>query len=346
MKTLKWILLALLIGCSNPAYRGEDALGAREFVLDSYKISQGKSSILVFEGRPIQPLSSDLLDEYPDTVADGDVLSLRFYHATRLHELGHLIDISRGGFEVHEGRVTLPEIGDIEVAGKTIVQAQTLLQKAYDKELGGIEVFVTYKERRGARVELAGMTALSHVPVNGKVRLFETLSLAKVPTQANLFKSYLVREDKLVPVDFQKLVREGDMTQNVVMRPGDKIYVAGPETSNIYLMGEVTRQGSYPMNSSSMPLREALAKAGGIAFTGDRAFIQVIRGNLTRPKIYTLTWNHLIHLPTSSMLLIPGDIVYVAATPITQWNRFINQLFPSFTAYEFFNKGIQGVIVQ
>ena len=83
-----------------------------------------------------------------------------------------------------------------------------------------------------------------------------------------------------------------------------------------------------------MSLREALVHAGGIPFTGNKQHIQVIRGNLQCPKIYLLAWQHIIHLPNDSLLLMPGDTVYVTATPITEWNRFISQLLPSAQAFQ------------
>ena len=44
---------------------------------------------------------------------------------------------------------------------------------------------------------------------------------------------------------------------------------------------------------------------------------------------------------------MPGDIVYVAAKPITEWNRFISQLLPSFAGLEVVGKnaGSLGVFV-
>jgi polysaccharide export outer membrane protein len=343
-----WYLffIILLFGCSNRPYLGEDALGAREFVLDSYKISQGKASILTFEGKEITALDPVALEEYVDTLVDGDALYLRFYHPTRLSMLHHLVQFSQTPFFIENGMVELPEVGSITLKGYTLKEAKEKIRIAYQKWIPDLEVFLSYKEGSSKQVEIAGMSAVSHVSVNGKLRLFDLLALARIPTTANLFKSYVTREGKLLCVDLERLVREGDMSQNIVMRPQDKVYIAGIESADLFVMGEVARQGAIPVIKGSMSLREALAKAGGIGITGDKAYIQVIRGNLTKPKIYTLTWNHLIHLPTEHMLLLPGDIVYVAATPIVQWNRFINLLFPSFTAYEFFNKGIQGVIVQ
>lgn len=343
-----FFLLSFLFfsGCTNRPYIGDDALGAREFVLDSYKINQGKGAILTFEGKAIQPLEPSCLTEYTDLLANGDVIYIRFYHPTRLQTLHHLVAFGQNGFEVVEGCVQLPEVGKIKVEGLTPLEAKEEIEQAYHREFSDLEVFLHYKEGASKQVEIAGLSNVTHLPVNGRLRLFDVLSVARVPPSANLFKSYVVREDKLLCVDLEKLLKEGDMSQNIVMRPKDKIYIASGDSADLYVMGEVTRQGALPVLKGSMSLREALAKAGGIAITGDRAYIQVIRGNLTKPKIYTLTWNHLIHLPTDSMLLIPGDIVFVAASPIVQWNRFINSLFPSFTAYEFFNKGIQGIIVQ
>jgi hypothetical protein len=43
------------------------------------------------------------------------------------------------------------------------------------------------------------------------------------------------------------------------------------------------------------------------------------------------------------MLLIPGDIIYVAASPITSWNRFMSQLLPTFVNIDLITKGIKGI---
>jgi polysaccharide export outer membrane protein len=144
-----------------------------------------------------------------------------------------------------------------------------------------------------------------------------------------------------------KLLKEGDMQQNIVMRGGDKIYIAEPSASSLMVMGEVIRERVVNLPTGSMSLRHALAEAGGIPFTGDKSYIQVIRGNIAKPKIYTLSWEHVIHLSNESLLLMPGDIVYVAAKPITEWNRFISQLLPSFGGLEVVGKqaGSWGIFV-
>jgi polysaccharide export outer membrane protein len=126
------------------------------------------------------------------------------------------------------------------------------------------------------------------------------------------------------------------MCKNIVMRGGDKIYIANPADCMVMVMGEVGSPKALQLPYGFMSLREAIVMAGGIPFTGDKNCIQVIRGNLQCPKIYKLSWNHIVHLPNDSLLLMPGDTIYISAKPITEWNRFIDQLLPSFG-------GVQGI---
>lgn len=339
------ILGISLSSCSNPPYQGQDLLGADEFVLDSYKIKQGKFSILEMEGQSIVGFSPKLLLEHPDVIENGDVLNIAIYHPSRQDIIQAVAQIGNQiGFKVTEGKVILPDLASIEVEGLTLEEARVKIQLAYLKEIADIEVFLSYKDRLEKRVEIIGEVVCSSIVIDGKTRLFDVLAKAKVPSDANLFKSYIVREKQLLPVDMNKLIKEGDMSQNIVMTGGDKIYIAEASSSTVMMLGELTQRGLVNLPNGYISLREAIAKAGGIPFTGDRAYIQVIRGNILKPKIYTLHWKHIIHLPTDSMLLMPGDIVYVAATPITEWNRFISQLFPSFTAIDWFGKGF-GVLL-
>lgn len=348
----KWILIAqigcilLCSSCSNPPYKGRDLVGADEFVIDSYKIKQGKFSILAMEGKEMGNLPEMLLEEQQDVIENGDILNVVLYHPARQDIVASVQSIgAQIGYQVNEGRILLPDLAPVIVEGLTLEQARKTIEQAYLKQIADIEVFLSFKDRLEKRVEFIGQVGVSSIVIDGKTRLFDVLAKAKIPPDANLFKSYVVRAQQLLPVDMYKLIKEGDMTQNIIMQGGDKVYIAEAASSTVMMMGEVTQRGLINLPNGFLSLREALAKAGGIPFTGDRAYIQVIRGNIIHPKIYTLHWKHVIHLPTDSMLLMPGDIVYVAATPITEWNRFISQLFPSFTAIEWAGKGITGIIL-
>lgn len=302
----------------------------REFVLDSYKIAEGKFSILALEGELIEPLPPAFLEEYEDVIDEDDILKVAVFHPTRRDLTEAVCSIGNSvGYRVINGAIHLPGLNPICLKGLTLSSARERIQWYYDREICSTEVFLEYAERLHSKVELAGAVKIPEVPVNGRIRLFEVLSIAGIPTNANLFKSYVLREGQLLPIDIYKLVHEGDLSQNIVMRPRDKVFIADPTAASVMVMGEVNVAQVIPVPKGFIPLREAIAAAGGIPFTGDKRCIQVIRGNIACPKVYRLSWNHIAYLPNDSLLLMPGDIVYISEKPITKWNRFIEQLLPS-----------------
>lgn len=327
------ILSVFAVGCTSTrppcAY---DIYGADEFVIDSYYIRQGKSAILELEGITLPDLPDEAMQEYKDVIAEDDILNIAVYHPTRrdLMEAFQFINNALGGFKVHDGKIDLPDMPPVEVLGLTLDEAKETLGSRLKQEVRDAELFINYRDRLTRKVEITGLTGVPTIPVDGKIRLYEVIAKAHIPPQANLFMSYVLRDGCPLNVDLYKLINEGDMCQNIVMRGGDKIYIANPQDSTVMMMGEVTHPKAVWIPYGFISLREAIVQAGGIPFTGDKSCIQVIRGNLQCPKIYTLSWNHIIHLPNDSLLLMPGDTVYVSAKPITEWNRFIDQLFPTF----------------
>jgi len=330
-----FILSAFLAGCSSPCHN-YTIMGVDEFVIDSYKIRQGKMAILEMEGKCLEELPYDAMEEYPDIISEDDILNIVVYHPTRkdLMDSIQFVNHSVGGFKVHDGAVDLPDIPPVEVVGLSLEEARAKVRDVFQQQIQDVEVFITYRERLKRKVELTGMVAVSSVPVDGKMRLYEVISRASPPPGANFFMSYVLREGRPLAIDLHQLINEGDMCQNIVMRGGDKIFIANPSDATVMLMGEVFQPRPVNLPYGFMSLREALVSAGGIPFTGDRKRIQIIRGNLLCPKIYVVAWEHIVNLPNDSLLLMPGDTVYVSETPLTQWNRFIQQLFPTFQGFQ------------
>lgn len=331
MRSIIVIVLVLLTSCSQRCCLDYPIMGADEFVIDSYTIRQGKLAILEMEGIEINEMPCDAMDEYKDTISEDDLLNIVIYHPKRrdLMEAIQFINQGVSGFKVTNGEVCLPDIPAVYVAGLSLDEARASLQNEYRKQIEDLEVFITYKDRLKSKVELAGLVSTAAIPVDGKIRLFEVLAEARISPDANLFMSYVMRNGQALPIDFHQLMNKGDMSQNIVMRGGDKIYIANQRDSLAMAMGEVFRPGAVPLPYGYISLREALVMVGGIPFTGDKRHILVIRGNLPCPKIYVLAWEHIINLPNDSLLIMPGDTIYVSPKPITEWNRFIEQLLPT-----------------
>jgi polysaccharide export outer membrane protein len=326
---LFFVLFIFITSCRCPCDYA--TVGVEEFVQDSYVISMGKQAILEMQDKPVGVMPEDALCEFKDVIAEDDILNIVIYHPSRKDLMLSIQEVSQatGGFRVVDGRVRIPCIPPVYVKGLTLEEAKGVIRSTFDGEIKDIEIFVTYKDRLQKKVELIGQVVAESIPVDGKIRLYEVLAKAHLIPNANLFMSYVERGNCLLPIDLHQLMCEGDMCQNIVMRGGDKIFIANKDDAAVMVMGEVMAPRVIGVPYGSISLREALVTAGGIPFTGDRDCIQVIRGDLTCPKVYILSWKHITHLPNESLLLMPGDVVYVSEKPITTWNRFISQVFPS-----------------
>ena len=73
----------------------------------------------------------------------------------------------------------------------------------------------------------------------------------------------IVRE-RIIAIDYKRLAR-GDSSQNIVIRPDDRIYVDGPEQGLVYVDGEVVRVGVYSMpTTGEATLSRMITAAGGL----------------------------------------------------------------------------------
>lgn len=344
MRLLTFAIFLFLTSCTPPVYQNT-TFDIAEFTADSRQIAQGKWAVLALEEQENECVSENhSLDE--DVIMDGDELSIILYCPRRPDRMYAFETMNeRTGFRVCDGKISLPHLSSVEVGGLTLNKAQENIQAAYCKQLSDVQLFLNFKKQCERNVQIIGASQ-SMIPVDGRMRLSEVLAKARLHPYANLFKSYVIREGQQLPIDLYKLIHEGDESQNLVMRRGDQIFIANTMDAPIMVTGEVGHSMVIPISYGFMSLREALVLAGGIPFTGSKECIQVIRGELVRPKVYCLAWKEITHLPNQSLLLMPGDVVVVSEKPITQWNRFISQLQSSTGCMQTGAYAYQGFILQ
>lgn len=336
----------LFSSCSNRPLISLHAFSAQEFVQDSNKIKSGKKGISELRGEVFEILS-DQETEYTDTtVGNGDVFSISIFNSHPHAWIDWIEKISSSkGFVIQNDKLLIPYFGVIDTKGIDFQTLKDNVEQLVQKEFRDAYTAIEMKDRLKRRVEVFG-TLLGSFPLLEEVStLYDFLIKLKVPAGTNFSQSYLSRKGHILPVDLERLVINGDLSQNIFLHPKDTIFLADMSLSNVIVLGEVKKEGIVPLSKAYMPIKEVIARVGGIDLSADRMFIQVIRGSLIEPKIYTLKYTQILKASNDAMVVMPGDIVYIAATPIAEWNRLITQIMPSLTTYEFFHKGIQGVII-
>ena len=126
-----FLFLILLTSCSNPPYKGRDVLGADEFVMDSYRIREGKFCVLQMQGKDYSALDPELLHEYKDVIHEGDVLQIAIFHPTRTDLVASVQLIGQTlGFRVIDGKLWGPGALDMKAGVAMALTALEMLSEA------------------------------------------------------------------------------------------------------------------------------------------------------------------------------------------------------------------------
>lgn len=122
-----------------------------------------------------------------------------------------------------------------------------------------------------------------------------------------------------------------DRLKRYIPDPQINVRVADYRSQKAYIIGEVIKPTALPITDQPLSIADALALTGGInPISANPRYIYVIRGNFLAPQIYWLdakTPDRM--LLAENFWLQPKDILHVSSAPITRWNRFIDQVFPS-----------------
>ncbi len=82
---------------------------------------------------------------------------------------------------------------------------------------------------------------------------------------------------RVIEIDAAKLTR-GSAKWNIVIRPGDIIYVPAPETGNVYIGGAIARPGTYALpGEQELTLKQLVISAGGLGAIAIPERVDLIR---------------------------------------------------------------------
>jgi polysaccharide export outer membrane protein len=181
------------------------------------------------------------------------------------------------------------------------------------------------------QVKTPGPLAISDVPLS----LVDAITRSGGMTgDADLQRVRLTRNKQLYVLDANRMLDNGDTTQNVMLQNGDIINVPDRIDSRVFVMGEVKAPVQLTMIKGRLTIADALTQAGGILDTdANPRQIYVMRGmqsKPTTPDVYRLdmTQPNAIMLSTQFQLQ-PMDVVYVGTAASTTFNRVLQQVLPT-----------------
>ena len=137
---------------------------------------------------------------------------------------------------------------------------------------------------------------------------------AVTPELAALNRALIVREGKSLPVDFHRLIKEGDMTQNIYVESGDYIYLPSSQNQKVYVLGWVNAPRAISF-SDPITVLQALTRAEGPRPGGYLSKAIVIRGSTSDPKVAVVNLRGIAKGQATDFALESGDILWVPRNP-------------------------------
>lgn len=196
-----------------------------------------------FTTSPYYPNPTDEAIDTPGAILDyplgiNDTLSINIWSNTL--RFGQTVVIPL------EGRIYLPQIGEIEATGLTTTQLKDKISRMIAGRVKDAKVSVLLVKTHTIKVYVTGLV---HKPgaysMNALGRFATALSLAGGPLpEGSLRQITLKQGSKTRTLDWMKFIQEGDASQNPRLQAGDVIVV--PQAKHVAkIEGAVNKPGAY-----------------------------------------------------------------------------------------------------
>lgn len=210
-----------------------------------------------------------------------------------------------------DGRLSFPELGPIEVAGKTFEAVSADIQARVARQVIGtqasvgmanvraIQIFVMGEARKPGAYTVSGLaTVTSALYASGGIEL--TGSLRDVQLKR---RGATVRR-----LDLYDLLLRGDTSADVPLQPGDVVFIP-PAGATATVSGEVRRPAIYELKGAAT-LAGLIDLAGGLTPEADGSRVSVVRYGEDRRRVAVSV--SLDQEATRRSSVANGDLVRVA----------------------------------
>lgn len=238
-------------------------------------------------------------------IGPGDLLEIAVFDTPELS--GKLRVSEKGG-------VTLPLIGELQLAGLTTSQAETLVRnQLVDGDfLKDPQVSVLIDEYATQGVSVMGEVQKPGIyPMLGAKRLFDVISMASglTPT-AGTVVTITHRETPQQPQTLAFRDATGEVaTANVELAPGDTVVVQ--RAGIVYVIGDVGKPGGFVIDRDQLTVMQSLALAMGVNRTASLKGARLIHRTSQGAQETPLRLDQIMSAKAPDVEVKPGDIVFV-----------------------------------
>jgi len=241
----------------------------------------------------------------------------------------------------------------VPARGKTVTELSQILTEALRPYYKRPNVTVALHAAKSRRYSILGKVYSPNVyALNQPTTLLDGIARAgglelaggtgTTEELADLSRSILVRNGKMLPIDFEALVRGGDLRYNVYLRDQDFIFLPPKSTKEILVLGHVGVPKAVGWREG-MGLVGAIAEAQGIKAGAYVQRVLLVRGSFSQPQVAILNFDSIVKGKHSDVAVLPGDILWIPRSPWERIERYIDIVIGTATETVAANEGLRMV---
>jgi polysaccharide export outer membrane protein len=263
-------------------------------------------------------------------IGPRDVLTLTIYAGGEKQQVTHLTVSS-------QGMINVPFIGSVRAEGLTISQLEKLVAKPLAADFFvDPEINIVIKEYHSLQYYISGAVGSPGLyEMKSKATLMELIAKAGGVSSNRGNIAYILHQSTNhvspekknhsffsnkdpVKINLTKLLDKGDMSQNIVLRSGDVVYIPlqaslNLSESKIYVEGEVKDPGVYDYQEGLTALN-ACIMAGGFSKFAAPNRTRIIRQNGKQQIIIKINLNDVKKGKIPDAEIKPGDRIHIPET--------------------------------
>lgn len=207
-----------------------------------------------------------------------------------------------------EGRIFVPRIGAIMVAGVRYGDLHDVIARRVARQYRGFQLEVSVARLHGVTVYVTGFAAApGSYTVSSLSTLVNAVLASGGPAAGGSFRSIQLRRNGQLVSDFDlyDLLLKGDRSGDAVLQNGDVLYIA-PAGEQVAVIGSVNREAIFEV-APGETLDDAIRYAGGVNTVADASRLMVFDSLGREGK----GWEELSATESTERKARRGDIVRV-----------------------------------
>ena len=176
------------------------------------------------------------------------------------------------------GRITLPRVGTVQVAGVRHADLPSVIERRVARVFRDFQLSATVGQIRGVRIFVTGFVVKPGAyTVSNLSTVVTALMRAGGPSSAGSFRTVELRRGsaKLASFDLYDLLLKGDRSGDMILQGGDVVHV-GPVGVQVGVIGSVNKPAVIELKPNET-IADALNMAGGFSSVADRTRLLVER---------------------------------------------------------------------